>query len=82
MEAIKRFFRIETAYQFEYNDLRCVITIINVALIMFFGLKIAWLGLIIALVGVIKDLKTDRKISALLMHGSSVILNLYFISLI
>lgn len=80
--AIKKFFNIETAYQFEYNDLRCCVTILNVALIMIFGLRIAWLGLIIALVGVVKDLRTDRKISSLLMHGSSVILNLYFISLI
>ena len=82
MTAIKKFFRIETSYQFEYNDLRCLVTIINVALIMLFGLKIAWLGLIIALIGVVKDLRTDRKISSLLMHLSSVILNLYFISLI
>lgn len=82
MTAIKKFFNIKTAYQFEYNDLRCCVTIINVALIMLFGLKISWLGLIIALIGVIKDLRTDRKISALLMRGSSVILNLYFISLI
>lgn len=76
---MKNFFKIEDTYKFEWNDLRCFITIINVILIMIYGLSIAWFGLAIALVGVIKDLTTDRRINGLLMHLANVALNVYFL---
>ena len=79
---MKKFFKIETPYKFEYNDLRALITVINVILIMIFGLSIAWFGLAIALIGVIKDLKVDRHINGLVMHLASVALNIYFIILL
>lgn len=79
---MKQFFRIETPYKFEWNDLRCLITIINVVLIMIFGLSIAWFGLAVALIGVIKDLTIDRHINGLLMHLASVALNAYFLILL
>lgn len=75
----KKFFRIDKPYKFEWNDLRCFITVINVILIMTYGLSIAWFGLAVALVGVIKDLTTDRRINGLLMHLSNVALNIYFL---
>lgn len=76
---IKRFFKLEKNYKFEWNDLRCFITILNVVLVMMYGLSISWFGLAIAFIGVIKDLTTDRKINGLLMHLSSVALNVYFL---
>lgn len=76
---MKKFFKIEKPYAFEWNDLRCMISIINVILIMVYGLSIAWFGLVVALVGVIKDLTTDRHVNGLLMHLSSVALNVYFL---
>ena len=79
---MKEFFKIETAYKFEYNDLRALITVVNVILIMIYGLSIAWFGLAIALIGVIKDLKVDRHINGLVMHLSSVALNVYFLILL
>ena len=79
---MKKFFKIETPYKFEYNDLRAFITVINVILIMIFGLSIAWFGLAIALIGVIKDLKVDRHINGLVMHLASVALNVYFLILL
>lgn len=79
LNKVKNFFRIEGAYKFEWNDLRAVITVLNVVLIMIFGLSIAWFGLAVAAVGVIKDLITDRRISGLVMHLANVVLNLYFI---
>ena len=82
MERIKRFFNIETAYKFEWNDLRCGITILNVILIMIFGLQISWFGLAVALFGVCKDLSQHRHINDVLMHMSSVILNIYFLILL
>lgn len=79
---MKNFFKIETPYKFEYNDLRAFITVINVILIMIFGLSIAWFGLAVALIGVIKDLKVDRHINGLVMHLASVALNVYFLILL
>lgn len=76
---MKKFFRIEENYKFEWNDLRCFVTVINVILIMIYGLSIAWFGLFIAVVGVVKDLTTDRHINGLIMHLSTVALNIYFL---
>jgi hypothetical protein len=67
-------------YKFEWNDLRAVITVINVALIMHYGLSIAWFGLAVALIGVIKDVTTDKKWNGLIMHLSNVVLNAYFLA--
>lgn len=82
MEKVKQFFGINSAYKFEWNDLRAIITIINVVLIMIFGLSIAWFGLAVAIVGLVRDFTSDRHLNGILMHLASVVLNLYFISLL
>ena len=79
---IKRFFMIEEPYKFEMNDLRCAIQIINVALIMIFGLSISWFGLAVAFAGLIKDLVKDRHINGMLMHLATCVLNIYFLYLL
>ncbi len=76
---MKKFFNIESGYKFEWNDLRCFITIINVVLVMIYGLSISWFGLAVAVVGIIKDLTTDRRINGLLMHIANMSLNIYFL---
>lgn len=76
---MKNFFNIEESYKFEWNDLRCFITLVNVILIMIYGLSISWFGLAVALIGIIKDLTTDRRINGLLMHVSNAALNIYFL---
>ena len=79
---MKKFFGIDGAYKFEWNDLRCFVTIVNVILIMIYGLSIAWFGLAVAVIGVIKDLAVDHRINGLIMHLANVALNIYFILLI
>lgn len=69
-------------YKFELNDLRAVITLINVVLIMRFGLSIAWFGFVVATIGIIKDVAIDKKVNGLIMHTANAILNIYFIFLI
>ena len=81
MNKLKNFFRIETKYKFEWNDLRAFITTVNVILIMIYGLSIAWFGLAVAVVGIVKDLTTDRHINGLIMHLSNVVLNVFFLIL-
>lgn len=76
---MKKFFGIEENYKFEWNDLRCFVTLVNVILIMIYGLSISWFGLAVAVLGIVKDLTTDRRINGLLMHCSNAILNIYFL---
>ncbi|MDV3429535.1 MAG: hypothetical protein LIR50_21345 [Bacillota bacterium] len=82
MERVRTFFNIKTKYNFEWNDLRAVVTIINVILIMIFGLSISWFGLAVALVGLVKDFTDERHINGILMHLASAILNIYFLTLL
>lgn len=82
MTTIKNFFRIETAYQFEMNDLRAIIQIVNVTLIMIFGLSVSWFGLALAIFGLIKDFTTDRHINSITMHLAGAVLNIYFLTLL
>lgn len=79
---MKNFFGINETYRFEWNDLRCGITVINVILIIIFGLSISWFGLAVAVIGLIKDFVVDRHINGIVMHFSSIILNLYFLFLL
>ena len=66
-------------YSFEWNDLRALVTVINVILIMRFGLSIAWFSLGVATMGLIKDITIDKKINGMVMHTANILLNLYFI---
>ena len=78
---MKQFFGIDDAYKFEWNDLRALITVINVLLVMAFGLSVAWFGLAVATVGLVKDFTSDRHINSIVMHLASVALNIYFLVL-
>lgn len=67
-------------YKFEYNDLRAAITVVNVVLIMKYGLSIAWFGLIVAFIGMIKDVSVDKKWNGFIMHMANAILNIFFLA--
>lgn len=79
MEKVKKFFGIEDMYKFEWNDLRAFVTVLNVVLIMIYGLSIAWFGLAVAVVGIVKDLTSDHRINGLVMHLANVALNIFFL---
>ena len=79
---MKQFFGIVEPFRFEWNDLRASIQVLNVILIMIFGLQVSWFGLAIALFGVCKDLSQHRHLNDVIMHLSGVILNIYFLSLL
>ena len=79
---MKNFFGIDGKYKFEWNDLRAFITVINVMLIMIYGLSISWFGLAVAFIGVIKDLAVDHKVNGLIMHIANIALNIYFLILL
>lgn len=68
-------------YKFEWNDLRACTTVLNVILIMIYGLSISWFGLSIAVLGVIKDC-TDEEFrwNSLIMHLANIALNVFFLA--
>lgn len=70
-------------FKFEWNDLRCLITLVNVVLIMRFGLSIAWFGLAVACIGCLKDateIPSGRfRWSSLIIHLSNIVLNIFFL---
>ena len=78
---MKEFFNITQPYKFEWNDLRAMTTLVNVVLIMIYGLSISWFGLALAILGIIKDV-TDKEFrwNSFIMHLSNAILNIFFLS--
>lgn len=79
MERVKNFFGIEMPYRFEWNDLRAGITLLNVILIIIFGLSVSWFGLAVAIFGICKDFSQHRHINDVLMHLANIILNVHFL---
>ena len=78
---MKEFFGITEPFRFECNDLRAFIQILNVALIMVFGLSVAWFGLALAVFGVVKDMSQHRHINDIILHFTGVVLNTHFLIL-
>lgn len=77
---MKKFFKIETDYKFEWNDLRALLQIVNVMLIVFAGFNIgAIFGLVIGGLGLLKDLTIDRHINGIVLHLASIALNIYIL---
>jgi len=58
----------------EINNARCALTILNVVLVLSFGVSFAWIGLGVALFGLIKDFVTERNLNELIMHGSNAVM--------
>lgn len=63
----------------EWNDLRCIITLINAILIICFNRSIAWFGVIVAALGIVKDFTVDKKLNGAIMHSATLLLNVYFL---
>jgi MFS superfamily sulfate permease-like transporter len=77
---MKKFFKIEHKYKFEWNDLRALLQIVNVALIVFWSFDVgAIFGLCVASLGLIKDFTTDRHINGIVMHLASIVLNVFIL---
>ena len=71
---MKKFFRIEKPYTFEMNDLRCLLTIINFILFLFFGKTFLFIGLLLGIFGIIKDYLSDHRINSFVIHTINTVL--------
>lgn len=82
MTEFKKFFNIKGKYVFDFNDIRVALTVLNVILILKFGLSVALIGLAIAVFGTVRDMICEeRKINSTIQHAMMIILNAYFVSL-
>jgi hypothetical protein len=79
---MREFFGLNEPFKWEWQDLRAGIQLLNVILIMIFGLSISWFGLAIAVFGICKDLSKHRHINDLVIHFSGVILNIHFLNML
>lgn len=80
---LRKFFNIEHSYKYETNDLRALTMIVNLLLIIAFGFASSWFGFTIAVLGIVKDCKNqNRHINDFLMHGTSLLMNSYFLYLL
>lgn len=68
-------------YEFEWADVRALVTIVNVALIIVVGLGISWMGLGIAVYDLIQDFRRKSRINLIIIHLSMLVLNGYFLML-
>ena len=66
-------------YKFEWNDLRAIITLLNVLLVVTFGLSVIWITLGIAVLGLVNDFTTTKKVNGFVIHGLNFVLNLYLL---
>lgn len=80
---MRKFFNITAdKYIFDYNDIRCLLTLVNVILVITFGLSVAWIGLAIAIFGTVRDMVCEeRKINSTIQHLTMIVLNIYFVTL-
>jgi hypothetical protein len=72
-------------YEFEMNDLRAIWQVVNVILVMQFGLVISWFGLGLATAGLIGDFlkpPRDKRINSFVMHIAGMVLNAYLLTLL
>lgn len=75
---LKEYFKVDGSYRFEWNDLRALLQLVNVCLIFVAGWNVgAIFGLIIASIGLLKDLFIDRHINGMALHLLGMALNLF-----
>ena len=76
---MKKFFRINGPYKFEWNDVFGPATALNTLFVILFGTVASWFGAAVALACVIDDLIEVRRINLLILHLSILVMNTYLL---
>lgn len=82
MKKLVNYFKLNYKYKFELNDVRAILTLINIALIIALKINITWLVVLIALLGLYKDIVIDKRLNGIIIHLSNIVLNIYILLLI
>ena len=66
-------------YEFEWTDIRALITVANVIGVLTIGLIASWIGLAVAVYDLIQDFRHKNHINVFVIHFALLILNGYFL---
>lgn len=76
---MKKYFELTAPYHFEWNDWVGPANILNLFLVIKFGLVASWFGLIVNFACIVYDIVAIKRINLTLLHLSVVLLNAYFL---
>lgn len=77
---MKKFFGIEGRYKFERMDLSAFFMVVMVIAIIVWN-KGAYIGLPVAIIGLIWDLKDGCHINCVVLRLATIVVNIYFLTL-
>lgn len=66
-------------YEFEWTDIRALITVTNVVGVLTVGLIASWIGLVVAGYDLIQDFRHKNHINVFVIHFALLVLNGYFL---
>ena len=66
--------KLQKLKKVEFNDVRCALTLLNVVLVLLFGVSFAWIGLAVAVFGIAKDIVTRDHINSYIIHAANMIM--------
>lgn len=73
---MKKFFELDQPYKFEINDIRAFLSILNLWSIVGNHKAFIFICLLCAAFGVINDVAFNRRLNGLIIHFSSLLLNI------
>lgn len=79
MKRIINYFDLRAPYEFDWNDIFCLLNYLNVFAVIHFGLVASWFGLAITLVFIFYDILIIKRLNILFLHFSIIILNTHFL---
>ena len=79
LKKIQEYFEIDQRYQFEWGDIRALLTVLNVIGIVWWGIWGAAIGLFLSFWAVMQAIDKDRRINGIIIGLALIALNLYFL---
>jgi len=73
---MKKFFKLDKPYEFDINDIRAILSIINLWSIVVKNNIMIFVCVLLAAFGVINDVAFNRRINGLVIHFSSLLINI------
>lgn len=76
MKKLLAHFELTTPYKFELNDLRAILSIINLWSILHHNTALIFVCVIVAAIGILNDLYINRRLNGLIIHLCALIINI------
>lgn len=76
MKKLLAHFELTTPYKFELNDLRAILSVINLWSILHHNTVLIFICVIVAVIGILNDLYINRRLNGLIIHLCALIINI------